>query len=239
MFDRFAISIGFAATLLISALYGDEPAHGCSRVRLRVRCRVASCPYVPLDVGCRVSRSSGHETIQQVFDAYRNATEKKDWNTLFLLGTPQHQNVVLLTTIIVAAGSKDAKIHAIMEKRGVDWRKFDSDEWAYEDTERYRQKYSTTAESVGRTVRDKAGLYSEMMEYDRVKFDSYSIKVLELKDLVVAESTADGDAIIETIGRHRLLDNAGNPTSKTFLTTGSGRQSMRFNKVDGRWYLGL
>ena len=50
---------------------------------------------------------NGHDTIEDLFEAYKKAMNDRDWDSLFLLGTAEYQNAAIFQLVVNAAISND------------------------------------------------------------------------------------------------------------------------------------
>jgi hypothetical protein len=176
----------------------------------------------------------GYKTVEELFVAYKKATEEKDWKTLFLLRTPDMQDIAILGIAVNAATSKDATCRSLVEKHGGNWKQFDHT-WTEAENQRFTRDYAAIARSFGTTVADKVGLFVATRSYiDKV--DPASTQDLQLKNLAYQGATAEGDAIGKRTCIGRSLDTKGNVIGQ-FPTTGSLQSHLRFRQIDGRWHL--
>ena len=64
----------------------------------------------PVAIADGPSGKQGYRTIEELFSAYRKATEDRDWKSLFLLGTRERQDSDILMLIVSAATSNDGTL---------------------------------------------------------------------------------------------------------------------------------
>ncbi len=121
-----------------------------------------------------------YKTVDELFSAYKKATEGRDWKSLFLLGTPERQDSEILMLAVGAATSSDATLRSLVEKHGLNWKQFDHP-WTEADNRRLRQEYPALAASVAKQVREKPELFAEATNYINKKSDLLSTKVHELR----------------------------------------------------------
>jgi hypothetical protein len=176
----------------------------------------------------------GFKTIDELFAAYKKATEERDWKALFLLGTPERQDADILQLAINAASSKDTTFRNIVGKHGGNWRQFDH-AWTEAENQRLMREAPTLAASFGKKIKKKAELFAEAWSYID-KSEPTSVKVRELKDLVRHGATAVGESIETRTCIERQYDAQGNETGRV-SRTGSGTSRLWFRQIDGYWFL--
>lgn len=178
----------------------------------------------------------GCRTIDQLFSAYKKATEDRDWRALFLLGTREKQDCDILMLVVNAATSHDATLRSLVEKHGANWKQFDHT-WTEADSQRFQQGYPDVAASVGKEVKDKPGLFVAARSYvDKV--DPTSSQVHELRNLVKHGATAVGEAVGSRTCIERQEDGRGNQIRKVSGSI-SWTEKLYFRQVDGLWYLAM
>ena len=180
-----------------------------------------------------------------VFDAYREAREKRDWCKCFSLLTPEAQNDALFESFF-ACGMHDSKeSRAILKKYGLD-------DAAVGDAlrKKYKEKYGIdidTAEGaasvallgdsdrdllvdvVAAHVKDKAGFF----EAEINQFEKNPVSPLgDLDQLVIDDDTATGRAA--TPGFH--YETPGKTPRKVEDKT---YKAFHFRRVNGGWLLDL
>ena len=180
-------------------------------------------------------RSGGYNTIESLFAAYQTATQGRDWESLFLLGTPARQDGEILTLAVNAAASKDAALRSLFEKHGAHLSQFDH-EWTEADNQRFVREFSALATSFGKQITNKAELFVAARRYLDKKTDLLSTKVVELSNVVRDGVTAVGESREINTCIERQFDAQGNLTRQISRTV-SVRSRLCFRQVDGRWYL--
>lgn len=194
-----------------------------------------ACNSIALDVTADTPPSSGgYETIEGLFSAYKKATKDRDWRTLFLLGTPEHQDCDLLTLVVSAATSKDDRLRRLVEKHGADWRQFDRT-WAEADNQRFIREYPAIATALGRQVKRKPELLVAAQSYIARKSWHSSTEVHRLENLVCHGTTAVGETIESRTCIEPYADVQGSTISRRPRTF-AVRSHLCFRRIDGRWY---
>ena len=179
--------------------------------------------------------SRGYKTIEELFSAYKKATEDRDWRALFLLGIPERQDSDLLMLAVSAAASNDETLRSLVEKHGANWKQFNH-AWTEADNQRFMREYPAVAASLGKQVTQKPEMFAAARSYIAKKSDPSSTEVHELKNLVRHGATAVGESIESRTCIERQLDAAGNETRR-FPRTFSVKSRLWFRQIDGRWYL--
>lgn len=181
------------------------------------------------------SGKQGSRTIDELFSAYRKATEDRDWKTLFLLGTPERQDSDILMLIVSAATSNDATLKSLVERHGGNWRQFDH-AWTEADNQRFMREYSTIAASVGKDVKNKPELFVAAKSYIDKNGGPTSSTVHELRNVIRHGATAVGEAIESRMFVERSSDAHGSQIGQVSRTA---RVTSRlwFRQIDGYWYL--
>ncbi len=178
----------------------------------------------------------GCRTIDELFSAYKKATEDRDWRALFLLGTREKQDCDILMLVVHAATSQDATLRSLVEKHGAKWRQFDH-AWTEADSQRFQHDYPVVAASVGKEVKDKPGLFVAAKSYGD-KVDPTSSQVHELRNLVKHGATAVSEAVGSRTCIERQEDGRGNQIRKVSGSI-SWTEKLYFRQVDGLWYLAM
>jgi hypothetical protein len=179
--------------------------------------------------------AQGYKTIEELFGAYKKATEDRDWKSLFLLGTRERQDSEILMLAVSAATSNDATLRTLVEKHGANWKQFDH-AWTEADNQRFIREYPALAASFGKQVTKRVELFVAAQSYIDKKGDPSSTKVHELKNLVRHGATAAGESIESRTCIERHDDTRGNQTRQIPRTV-SVRSRLWFRHIDGHWYL--
>jgi hypothetical protein len=203
------------------------------------------CPYLGIVLICATMPlvvladgppdSPSYKTIEELFSAYKKATEDRDWKALFLLGTPARQDRDLLMVAVSAAASNDETLRSLVEKHGANWKQFNR-AWTEAENERFMREYPAIAASLGKQVTEKPEMFAAAQSYIATKSDASLPEVHELKNLVRRGTTAVGESIESHTCIERQLDTAGNEIRR-FPRTASTRSRLCFRQIDGRWYL--
>jgi hypothetical protein len=184
----------------------------------------------------RPADALGHKTIEELYAAYKEATEKRDWKALFLLSTPERQNADILMLAVSAATSNDATLRRLVEEHGVDWRQLDH-AWTTEDNQRLMREAPALAASIGKKVRDKVGLFVVAQSHLLAKrSDLLSTEVQELKNLVRRGAMAVGESNERNTCIERTFDARGNQTGQVRRAL-SVKSRLWFRQINGHWYL--
>ncbi len=181
------------------------------------------------------ANSNGYRTIEELYAAYKSATEARDWKALFVLGTPERQDAEVLMLTVTAATSNDAILRSLVEKHGANWKQFDH-AWTGDDNQRFMQEAPTLAAALGKQVSGKTELFVAATSYLHRKREPGSTKPRELTRLIRRGTTAEGESIESVTFLERISDAQGNQTGQ-FMRTHSVVSHMWFRQIDGRWYL--
>jgi ketosteroid isomerase-like protein len=183
----------------------------------------------------RPPESQNYKTIEELFSAYKKATESRDWNALFLLGTPERQDCDLLMLVVSAAKSNDEMLRTLVEKHGANWKQFNH-AWTEADHQRFMRGIPLVAASLGKQIREKPEMFAAAQSYVARKCDPSSTKVHKLKNLVRHGATAVGESVESRTCIERHYDAKGNQIGQTPRTF-SVRSRLWFRQVDGRWHI--
>lgn len=205
-------------------------------VRRLVLCIILIAADVsPVAMADEPSGKQASRTIEELFSAYRKATEERDWKALFKLGTREWQDSEILMLIVGAATSNDGTLKNLVEKHGGNWRQFDH-AWTDADNQRFMRDCATIAASVGKEVKNKPEFFVAARSHIESSGESASSKVHELKNVVRHGATAVGEAIESRTCIERQYDAQGNrmgQVSRTFPVTAR----LWFRQIDGDWFL--
>ncbi len=179
--------------------------------------------------------SRGAKTIEELFSAYKKATEDGDWKALFLLGTPERQDSDLLMVAVGTAASNDETLRSLVEKHGANWKQFDH-AWTEADNQRFLREYPAIAASLGKQVTEKPEMFAAAQSYIAKKSEPSSTKVHELRNLARHGATAVGESLESRTCIERHYDAQGNQTGLVPRTF-SVKSRLWFRQIDGRWYL--
>lgn len=197
---------------------------------------VFNCGTMPFAVMADSPPDGPHyNTIDELFTAYKKATEDRDWKTLFLLGTPEQQNVRILDIAVNAATSSDGTLRSLVEKHGGNWKQFDH-AWTEEDNQRFMREYPAVAASLGKQVTQKLELFVAAQSHIYRNGDPWSTRVHELINVVHRGATAVGESMECRTSIERHYDVQGNPTRQIPRTV-SVRSRLWFRQIDGHWFL--
>ena len=183
----------------------------------------------------RSPASTGYDTIDGMFAAYRTATQDRDWKALFLLGTPARQDGELLMLAVNAVTSKDTTLRRLFEKYGANLKQFDH-EWTDADNQRFVREFPARAASFGTTITNKAELYVEARRHLDKNSELLSTQVVELTNVARDGATAVGESRETNTCIERHFDAGGNQTRQVSRTV-AVRSRLCFRQIDGRWYL--
>jgi len=186
-------------------------------------------------IAARPADTPGCKTIDELYAAYKKATENRDWRTLFLLGTPERQNTDILIFAVSAATSNDATFRSLVENHGVNWKQFDH-AWTTEDNQRLMREGPALAASLGKQARNKVGLFVAAQSYLAKRGDLLSTEVQELKNLVRHGATAEGESNERNTCIERTFDAQGSQTGQVQRTL-SVKSRLWFRQIGGHWYL--
>lgn len=184
-----------------------------------------------------------YKTPQAVFAAYKEATNGRDWKTLFSLGTTAYQNAQLMEFAIGAAYSQEDPQHleeirtyrAIVAKYGIDWRevrKLVEDAKSGDD----KDAFLVPLERMVDRVEKKAELFSAVSDFFAKASDPLEITVRDLKNVVDNGATASGDSIETSIATETATDPQTGRTRKRRIEV-EVTSHLFFRRIDGSWYL--
>jgi hypothetical protein len=177
----------------------------------------------------------GHKTIEELYAAYQSATENRDWESLYLLYTPERQDGEILMLAVTAATSKDATLRSLCEKHGANWKHFDH-AWTEDDNRRFMQECPILARTLGKQVNGKKELFVAAMSHLDKKREPGSTKPRELVRLIRHATTAKGESVESVEFVERTFDARDNPTGQV-MRTHSVVSHLWFRLLGGEWYL--
>jgi len=181
------------------------------------------------------ANTNGYKTIEALYAAYKSATEARDWESLFLLGTPERQDAEVLMLAVTAATSNDATLRSLVEKHGANWKQFDH-AWTDDDNQRFMQEAPTLAAALGKQVSGKKKLFVAATSYLHKKSEPGSTKPRELTRLIRHGTTAEGESIESVTFLESISDAQGNPMGQV-TREHSVVSHMWFRQIGGQWYL--
>ncbi len=194
------------------------------------------CATIPLVVmGGEPPGKQGYRTIEELFSAYKKATEDRDWESLFLLGTRELQDSEIVMLVVSAATSNDETLKGLVEKHGANWKQFNH-AWTEADNQRLRRDFQALVASFGKEVRNKPELFVAVRNYIEKSGDPAASHVHELKKLVRHGATAVGKSVERRTCVERYYDADGKQIGQ-FPRTFSTSKQLWFRQIDGYWYL--
>jgi len=179
--------------------------------------------------------NAGYDSPEEVFAAYKKATNDRAWRNLFSIFTAERQNVEILHIAIQAAVSNDETLRTIVKRNGVNWEEFDR-EWTEDENKRLMEDMVAVAARIGKSATNRADLYAATRDHIAKVSDPSSLTVHELRKLVRDGATASGEAEGTARFSGTQTDNVTN-ASRQVVSEGSFTETLRFRRVAGKWYL--
>ena len=169
----------------------------------------------------------GYRTPTELFDAYKEATNSRDWKRLYKSSTVARQDALFVECAVVAASSGDQSLRELMNKHGIDWRQFGT-ERSETEQDRFWKDLPTIANRIGKQVIDRETLFCAAQEC-LLRIGSRTQTVVhELQDLRQEGVRAKGKSI-----ENYVVHGEKGETPRTVRVT----RQLSFLQIEGVWYL--
>ena len=180
-------------------------------------------------------RNSGYDTPEELFEAYRQATNNRNWKTQFALGTSEFQDSQIFDIALGSASSDDPDLAPLFAKHGIDLKQILKEVSASQGAKDEVDKLGELAARVVKGATNKAELY-EIFHQHLVKRGAGTTTVHEMRNLVQQGSTASCELKETRIAKETRTDFTTGVTSEVPVTF-QGTSSLTFRRIDGKWFL--
>ena len=207
---------------------------------MRVTCRpvallLTSAFFVAVAAAGEPPLSSGYDTPEALFEAYRQSTNNSDWKAQFALGTSDFQDALIFDIALSSASSNDPALALLFAKHGIDLKQILKEVTASQGVKDEVAKLGELAARVVKGATNKAELYTLFHEH-LVKRGAGTTTVHEMHNLVQQGSTASCELKETRIAKETRTDFTTGATSEVPVTF-QGTSSLTFRRIDGKWFL--
>ena len=177
-----------------------------------------------LDFSEKLGRLSGEETARGAFDAFQNALMKGDWNTAFLLVTPESRDFVLAGFLMAChSGALGTEGRTLVEEF-VDVEKLND---TINEIQKLPEKEQLRSLPRLSSLVEKKALFAEsvLILFEKQELENWMVDLKQSSRV--------------SLTNPRIIDDRATATLRIALEQGSGAEPMKFIKADGRWFLDL
>lgn len=190
--------------------------------------------------------AEGFDSPADVFAAYRQASNDRNYQAMFSLGTQRHQHAEILEMVLVSLplAAESSEYQALLNKHGLPSQQLSLLYKAWLQLPQTDPEYQRgmdditrrTAALIKRNVKDLPGLCTDIRKFgDKLSGNEQTIQ--ELTQLKQTGEIAHG--VATSTGRSKItVKPTGAPAYETTQSF-TGTEELVFRRVGGRWFLSL